>query len=888
MVFLLPMPKLGMTMVTGKLLRYLVSEGDSIKKGDIIMEIETDKVSIKAESPFEGVLLKIIAQKGEVIPVNNTVALIGKLGEDLTEALKQVEKEKQQAPPPKPAARAKKTENAKPAGAAGKVLASPRAKALAEQYGIDLSTVTGTKPGGELVEADVIRAMAQRQGSRPAPPVKIHPDLTVKEEVDVGGIRKVIADRMYYSLQSSAQLTLTLDVDMSEAGPFRTRVMKETGEHISFTDVLIFATAAALSKYPKFNASVDPSGEYYSLIQNINIGIATAADKGLLVPVLRDADKRSLPEIAKAARDLTSRTRGDKIGLDELAGGTFTITNLGMFGIDGFTPIVNPPEIAILGVGQITEKPVASKGAVIVHPIMVLSLSFDHRIIDGHEGALFLQDLKQTLESPQKLTQLHNRMMFREVQATQVQAVAKGQLDALAIVIGCGPAGQAFAERMTELGGKIIVVEKDQLGGTCLNRGCIPVRAISRTLQLKHEIELAQEKGLGLSVSNSTLDFHQVITHKNELVQTLREGLIRSFEGQKIEVLPGTAQVLGPNEVEIQTKEGKVRKKAKYIIIATGAHYTALPAIPRTKTKTVPASSDELLELAEIPASLLLVGNDFITATFASIFAELGSKVTILCPTARLLPDFEDDVVDGLIEELGFLDVKVMTNVQVVGVSRTKVTYKGDKADQSAEATLVANLSDRAGNGADLNLETLGVPIKDGFITVTNGFETGVSSVYAIGDVTSSPWRLSHKASEEGRVLAEVLMGNKLNINYAAIPKIVFSRPMVAAVGMTEAQLKDRKTPYKVIRFPVARNSFAHVFGEIGGMIKILMDPNSGVILGVSIIGIFASELIAECALAIKERMTLEQLALVPQVHPSIAELLKDAMYAFRNQVDKE
>ncbi len=881
------MPKLGMTMQTGKVLRFLVNEGDNVKKGDIIMEIETDKVSIKAESPFEGTLLRIIAKKGDVIPINHTVALIGKPGEDLTEALKQVEKEKQQTPPPKPATRAKKAEKAKQAGPAGKVLASPRAKALAEKYGIDLSTIIGSKPGGELVEADVIQAIAQRQGSRLTPPVKLHPDLTVKEEVDVGGIRKVIADRMYYSLQSSAQLTLTCDVDMSEVGPFRARVMKETGEHISFTDVLIFATAAVLGKYPKFNASVDPSGDYYSLIQNINIGIATAADKGLLVPVLRDADKKSLPEIAKVARDLTSRTRGDKIGLDELTGGTFTITNLGMFGIDGFTPIVNPPEIAILGVGQIIDKPVASKGAIIVHPIMVLSLSFDHRIIDGHEGALFLQELKQILESPQYLTQLHNRMMFCEVQATQVQAVAKGQLDALAIVIGCGPAGQAFAERMTELGGKVVVVERDLLGGTCLNHGCIPVRAISRTLQLKHELELAQEKGLGLSVTNSALDFHQMITHKNELVQTLREGLVRSFEGQKIEVIQGTALVIGPNEVEVQNKDGKVRKKAKYIIIATGAHYTTLPAIPRTKTKTMPASSEELLDLVEIPASLLLVGYDYITATFASIFAELGSKVTILCPSARLLPDFETDVVDGLIEELGFLDVKIQTNVQVVGASRTKVTFKGDKTDESAEAILVANLSQQAGNGGNLGLEALGVPMKEGFIMVTNGFETGVQSVYAIGDVTSNPWRLSHKASEEGRVLAELLMGNKLSVNYAAIPKIVFSRPMVAAVGMTESLLKDRKSPYKVLIFPVARNSFAHVFGEIGGMVKILTDPNNGVILGVSIIGIFASELIAECALAIKEKMTLEQLALVPQVHPSIAELLKDAMYAFRNQVNK-
>ncbi|OLS12170.1 MAG: dihydrolipoamide dehydrogenase [Promethearchaeota archaeon CR_4] len=414
-------------------------------------------------------------------------------------------------------------------------------------------------------------------------------------------------------------------------------------------------------------------------------------------------------------------------------------------------------------------------------------------------------------------------------------------------------------------------------------------------------MELAQEKGLGLTVGNSTLDFRQIIAHKNELVQTLRDGLIRSFEQQQIEVIRGTAKVVGANEVEVKTAGGAVRKKAKYIVIATGVQYKPLP--PIGKDKTIPASSSELLDFQEIPNSLLLIGNDYVTATFASIFADLGSKVTILCPTPRLLPDFEEDVVDGLVEELGMVDVKVMTDVQVVGASRTKVKYKGEKgdkddksekgdkggkADQILEGSIVANLSDQAGNTDELGLEACGIAVKDGFVTVKNGFETSMPSIYAIGDVTSSPWRLSHKASEEGRILADVLMGNKLSMNYTAIPKIVFSRPMVATVGMTETQLKDRKTTHRVFRFPVARNSFAHVFGEIGGMLKILAAPDTGTILGVSVIGIFATELIAECAIAIKEKMTVEQLARVPQVHPSIAELLKDAMYAFHNQVEKE
>src|SRR5271157_634650 len=709
----LPMAKFSMTMETGKILAWFKQEGDANEKGEAILDIETDKVSIKIESPFAGILLKIIAEKGAVVPVTNTIAIFGESGEDITELLKEVEQEKKVTPPAAGAPRAARAARAKGTQTGGKILASPRAKRLAKENNLDLTNVVGSMPGGEIVEADVIKALAQPRGNRLVPPVKLHPDLTIKGEVDVEGIRKVISDRMYYSLQSAAQLTITTEVDMRAASDFRQQVAKETGERVSFTDILIFVTAASLEKYPKFNASVDPSGEFYSLIETINIGIATAADKGLLVPVLREANKKSLPQVARQARDLTSRTRGDQIALDELGGGTFTITNLGIFGIDAFTPISNPPEIAILGVGRINEKPVAKDGAVVVRPMMVLSLTFDHRIIDGHEGALFLQDLKQLLESAPKLTQLYNKTSFREVRATQLKAATESQLDALAIVIGCGPAGQAFAERLTELGGKVVVVEKDLLGGTCLNRGCIPVRNFLRTLQLKHELATAQEKSFGLNAANVTLDLGQVVDHKNELVQMLRDGLTRSFEQQNIEVVRGTARVVDPHAVEIAMAEETITKTAKYVVIATGTEPTNLPSMP--DDESVPLSSSELLDLRDVPSSLTLVGNDAITLTFASMFADLGVHITIISPAKQLLEGFDEEVVAGLVEELELLDVKIILSAAVNGASRTQVAYEAKGVADIAESALVVNLTDRRGVGEELGLADLGIALQNGF-----------------------------------------------------------------------------------------------------------------------------------------------------------------------------
>ncbi|MBI2939506.1 MAG: 2-oxo acid dehydrogenase subunit E2, partial [Chloroflexi bacterium] len=305
-----------------------------------------------------------------------------------------------------------------PAAPTGRIFASPRARMIATQKGIDLGQVTGTGPGGRIMEKDVERAAAEL-AARPAPtapPAVTAPPAAAApagapaaapvagegRDVPVTGMRRVIADRMSKSRQTVADVVLTTEVDMGEAAKLRTQANgeweKAHGLKMTYTDIIVKAVAKALTEHRRLNSSwLDGRIREHG---QINIGIAVALDDGLIVPVIRDADRKPLLEIARSLRDLGERARKGGLGREEVTGGTFTITNMGMIGVDIFTPIVNPPECAILGVGRIADRPVVRDGVVVVRLTMWLSLSFDHRVVDGAPAGVFLGRVKQLLESP--------------------------------------------------------------------------------------------------------------------------------------------------------------------------------------------------------------------------------------------------------------------------------------------------------------------------------------------------------------------------------------------------------------------------------------------------------------------------------------------------------
>jgi pyruvate dehydrogenase E2 component (dihydrolipoamide acetyltransferase) len=411
------MPKVDMVMDDGTFVEWLKDEGQQVKKGEPLFVILTDKANIEIESPADGVLAGVTAEPGDVIPVTGVIAYILEPGEALPTATAAppavalaVETSPSAETAPKP--QAPLPAAAVPGPGAGKVRATPVARRLAAEMGVDLARVPGSGPGGRVHKADVV-AFAEQQGQAVASTVAaaapavlavqvVLPDAREKEVVPVAGPRKIIADRMAYSAFTAPHINLSLRVDMSEAARLRARVLEpvqqKTGHRLSFTAIVARAVASVLPRHPYVNASL--RGEQIVTWGDIHLGVAMSLEDYLIVPVLRNAPAKNLEQIVAGLGDLVERARLKRLTPAEMTGSTFTISNLGMFGIESFTAIINPPESAILAVGKIVDTPVSVDGEVVVRPMMNLTLCVDHRIADGATGARFLADLKSALENP--------------------------------------------------------------------------------------------------------------------------------------------------------------------------------------------------------------------------------------------------------------------------------------------------------------------------------------------------------------------------------------------------------------------------------------------------------------------------------------------------------
>lgn len=380
------MPKLGMMMEEGTLVRWFVEEGKRVEEGAPLFEVMTDKVSQEVGAPASGILRGVRASPDDVVPVGQVIAYIAEAEESLEET--------EAGHPRKPEGFLGTPEAPPVPVLADKVRATPAARRAARDAGIDLSEVVGTGPEGRITEQDVKALIASRQAP-PAPPGA--------RSIPLRGIRRIIAQKMQESYRQAPHLVLTIEVDMSRALEWQKDLRQaEPGEgaaHVSLTAILVKCVAWALRRHPQLNSTL--RGEEIILLPAVNVGVAVALEEGLIVPVIRDADRLSLLELAARLEDLAARAREGKLVPDEVAGGTFTVSNLGMYGIDEFKAIINPPEAAILAVGQVVERPVAVEGQVALRPMVKLSLSADHRIVDGATCARFLQDLRQALERPE-------------------------------------------------------------------------------------------------------------------------------------------------------------------------------------------------------------------------------------------------------------------------------------------------------------------------------------------------------------------------------------------------------------------------------------------------------------------------------------------------------
>jgi len=446
------------------------------------------------------------------------------------------------------------------------------------------------------------------------------------------------------------------------------------------------------------------------------------------------------------------------------------------------------------------------------------------------------------------------------------------------VIVGGGPAGYVAAIRVSQLGGKATLIENNTIGGTCLNRGCIPTRALVRGVEF---IDLARSaKDFGVSYKESEVDFSRMMARKGTIVRTMVSGVKLLLDGNGVEVINGKGRLLSPSQLQVQLGDGSKKEiTARRIIIATGSNCKEISLSGGIGKETI--NTTDALELKEIPKSMLIIGAGFVGIALATIFSRLGTSVTIVEPSPRLLAEIDREIVSILEKELKKERIQTYTQAQVRRINKGQpgekniaVTVKGEEANLTAEYVLT---TEREANTDGLGLDKAGVKLNDkGGIAVNRRMETNVTAILAAGDVTMEHmW--THVAYAEGIIAAENATGKSSEIDHTVIPYCANTFPEISGVGITEDEATARGYRVRVGRFPFAGNGMATILGQRTGMIKVITEEKYGQILGVHIIGPQASNVIPEAALAMKLDATPEDISLTTHSHPTLSEALWEA-----------
>ena len=382
------MPRLDPGMQSGKIVEWLKKEGELVRKGEPILVVEGEKTTFEVEAPDSGPLTKILASVGTDVQVAEPIAIIGELGPSTSPPVS-IEKTEQERPQPPSTTPAYGTPS-------DRVIASPAARHLAQEYGLDLASLKGTGPGGRITREDVLAVKQSAPPSQSAQTISQIPQPTVLKKTRLAGVRKVVAERLSFSARTVVPVTITIEADATKL-----MAMKEKQSHVGFTAFGVKAAAKALGNHSSVNSTIE--GDEVTFYSDVNVAVAIHTEQGLVAPVVRNANKLSLKEISLTIDELARKATENRLTIEDLTGGTFTVTNLGAFDVESFAPVINPPQCAILGLGRIAYKPFAHGNQVSARPSTLLTLVFDHRIIDGVPAAKFLRDVKRNLEEPEEL-----------------------------------------------------------------------------------------------------------------------------------------------------------------------------------------------------------------------------------------------------------------------------------------------------------------------------------------------------------------------------------------------------------------------------------------------------------------------------------------------------
>jgi dihydrolipoamide dehydrogenase len=784
-------------------------------------------------------------------------------------------------------------ERAPSAAALGRRLAiSPRASRLAAEGGIDPRTLVGTGPDGRIVERDIRAAITATAAARTAPATASAQLATsaAGEEPprQMSRMRRIIADRLTTSWTTTPHFTVTVAVDMTKLLALRGQ-LKAEGANFTVTDFVLGATADTLAEFPDVNSRTDGVSVWPR--KRVDLGMAVAVPDGLVVPVIRDADRLAVGEIHDRAATLAAAAREGTASIDDLTGSTFTVSNLGMLGVEEFSAIINPGEAAILAVSAAIPTPVAVDGAVEIRPIMKLTLSADHRLVDGATGARFLTAIQRRLEDGDSFRVSSPASATINVPAAVARVDGPDSFDL--VVLGAGTGGYTAAFRAAQLGLKVALVDSDKIGGTCLHRGCIPTKAILESANLSHRV---RENGrrLGLVATDGAIDYSAVAENKNEVVNRMWTGLKSLVGKNKVEWVAGRGRLDGPGRVRVQlhgadgapAKGGERILEATDVVLATGSRVKSLPGIVPDGRRIL--TSDDVLGMTELPASIVIVGAGAVGSEFASAFHDLGVAVTLVEYLPAIVPLEDHEVSKALQRTFERRGITVIANarfdatslvVREEGIQLTVGPEGAPPAEVAAECILIA--TGRAANIEDLGLETTRVRTARGIIEVDGQLRTAEPHVYAIGDIVGGLW-LAHTAAHEGITAVQAITGDPgvHEMDYVNQPRATYTRPEIASIGLTEQACRDRGLPVVVGKVPFTAIAKAVIEGETEGFAKVIAHGETGAILGVHIIGPHATELIAESSLASTLGASAESLGVTTHPHPTLSEVLGEAAMA--------
>lgn len=445
------------------------------------------------------------------------------------------------------------------------------------------------------------------------------------------------------------------------------------------------------------------------------------------------------------------------------------------------------------------------------------------------------------------------------------------------VVIGSGPAGYVCAIRLAQLGKKVTVVEKADVGGVCLNRGCIPSKALIHAGTMYDKVSHMNE--IGISVTGAKLDFNKMMNWKGEVVKKLTGGIAQLLKANGCTVVQGDAKFLSPNTLEVSSSAGSQTYQFKNAVIATGSRPAQIPGFDVDQELVLDSTGG--LSQNAAPATMLCVGGGYIGMELGTFYAKVGTKVTVVEAGPQILGIVDQDLVRVVEKNLKKRGVEIMTSTKVKTVKKNaknvEVTFETAEGEKKQTFDKVLVTIGRTPNSENLGLDKAGVRVDaKGFVPTNNKQQTSQVHIYAIGDIAGQPL-LAHKGSKEGMVAAEVIGGMNTTYDVKAMPAVIFTDPEISSVGITETEAKAKGLDVKVGAFPFAANGRALSVQEPDGMVKVISDAKKGTLLGCHIVGVEASNLIAEAALAIEMGAHVEDLALTVHPHPTLSETLMEA-----------